>query len=121
MNTSAGPSEATFPSTVTGLGTSLRLVSRTNPGQPEEPPVSSADSRLLRLATHLPENEHAWRTRQLRDLGLNADAISILVHQRILIRARTGCYVRAAYWDRFDGTGQDRLRILLHAHAAVTS
>ena len=83
-------------------------------------PASASRFSLARLAARLPDTEHAWRTRQLADLGLNADVISALVRHRILVRARFGCYVRAAYRDKFDGPGRDRLRILLHAHAAVT-
>ncbi|MGO4385403.1 type IV toxin-antitoxin system AbiEi family antitoxin domain-containing protein [Specibacter sp. RAF43] len=78
-----------------------------------------AQRTTARLLARLPDNEQAWRTGQLNDLGLNAEAIGRLVGARAVVKVRYGCYVRAAYWDTFDRHGQDRLRILLHAHAAV--
>ncbi|MHA7304028.1 type IV toxin-antitoxin system AbiEi family antitoxin domain-containing protein [Arthrobacter sp. TMN-49] len=75
----------------------------------------------LGLQTRLPPGEHAWRSRQLNDAGLNAGSIRALVGAGILHKARRGCYVRASYWNALDPADQARTLVFLHAHAAVAS
>ncbi|MFQ4149608.1 hypothetical protein AAGW05_13080 [Arthrobacter sp. LAPM80] len=91
----------------------LHLVQGVRPGL--EHPASSG------LQGRLPANEHAWRTRQLNDSGLNPAAIEVLLDTGVLIRIRRGAYVRAAYWESLDQLHRDKARIILHAHAAVAT
>ncbi|MDD0858548.1 hypothetical protein NHF46_13720 [Arthrobacter alpinus] len=94
----------------------LHLVSGGQPDPAESPPRASSG-----FQGRLPANEHAWRTRQLNDSGLNADAINTLVGTGVLLRVRRGGYVRTTYWDSLTWLGQEKARIFLHAHTAVAS
>lgn len=115
MNTSSWLGAPGPPPAPAESGGGLRLVSHSSGELP------AGDFAAHAFAPRLPNGEHAWRTSQLNAAGLNAAAIVTLLRERVLVRARHGCYVRAEYWDKFDSRAQERLKILLHAHASVAS
>lgn len=121
MNSSSQPNYSDTPPPAADGARTVRLVPAAGQSKGQSNRDSAGPPTATLPADSLPGNKHAWRTRQLNEMGLNAASIAALVRARVLIRARHGCYVRAEYWDKFDPRGQERLAILLHAHAAVSS
>lgn len=53
-------------------------------------------------------------TQHLAAAGLEGRLIKAAINDGVLLRLRTGAYVRQAYWDSIKPWDQDRLRILAH-------
>lgn len=78
-------------------------------------------SSQARWSARLPAAENVWRTGELNDLGLNADAIRRLTAAGTLVRSRYGCYIRGSYWATLGTDEQRRVRILVHNHGTVAT
>lgn len=113
MDDSSASNRTAVPDSWLVDGQGLRRLPDLSPG-PEPAAAPGLQSRL-------PRDEHAWRTRQLNEAGLNAGSIRALVGAGILHRARRGCYIRVSYWDSLDPDKQAKTQVFLHAHTAVAA
>src|SRR6185437_8992301 len=88
MNSSSQPNYSDTPPAADGART-VRLVPAAGQSTGQSIGQYSGDSAGLPTAmlpgSSLPGNKHAWRTRQLNEMGLNAASIAALVRARVLI------------------------------------